>query len=416
MSGMKQLSKIAVGMLIVSYANAASLKDILNSVAKNNELLQSSTLMTQSKNKDLESVSNIYAPNIMVGDGFSRLDGDVSNKQVGTTNVAYIKAGITLYDGGKNKAIKKQKLYQYKSNFYQKEESTKELLLQTVTLFFQAKSIEAKLFAYEDKSKTLKAQYEKEQIKFNNGMTTIDSILKLKSEYQSNLYVISDLKYQLEKMLQTLTLLSNKKIKKLDESRLKDIQNVTFQDSFNVKSLQNDIEASKQNINIIKSAKKVQVRLEDSYSLYYYDDYNKRILSDLPDQQNKFLFNIQFNLYDTVTKHKKESLSLVHQALNEKLMYQKKQDTLNFALAKKRLETEKEKITSSKLALEMAQSVYDIVSDKYENGIVDNITYLDALSKKVINEAIYKEALYEYEIAKANYYFYSGINYQEMLK
>jgi hypothetical protein len=38
-----------------------------------------------------------------------------------------------------------------------------------------------------------------------------------------------------------------------------------------------------------------------------------------------------------------------------------------------------------------------------------NITYLDALSKKIYNLALYKQALNDYEIAKANYYFSSKV-------
>jgi len=48
--------------------------------------------------------------------------------------------------------------------------------------------------------------------------------------------------------------------------------------------------------------------------------------------------------------------------------------------------------------------------------IVDNIAYLDALSKKIYNLALYKQALNDYEIAKANYYFMSGIEYKKILK
>jgi outer membrane protein TolC len=64
----------------------------------------------------------------------------------------------------------------------------------------------------------------------------------------------------------------------------------------------------------------------------------------------------------------------------------------------------------------MGESVYEIVKLKYQNGIVDNITYLDALSKKVYNLALYRQALNDYEIAKANYYFASGVEYKEVLK
>ncbi len=68
-----------------------------------------------------------------------------------------------------------------------------------------------------------------------------------------------------------------------------------------------------------------------------------------------------------------------------------------------------------KSALDIAVSVYDIILTKYQNGVVDNITYLDVLSKKTINKLLYNQALNNYEIAKANYYFSSGVSYKQMM-
>lgn len=89
---------------------------------------------------------------------------------------------------------------------------------------------------------------------------------------------------------------------------------------------------------------------------------------------------------------------------------------MNFDLAKQRLSTQQLKINSLKSAVKMGKSVHEIITIKYQNGIVDNITYLDALSRKVFNEALYKQALNDYEIAKANYYFNSGVDYKSVLK
>jgi outer membrane protein TolC len=94
----------------------------------------------------------------------------------------------------------------------------------------------------------------------------------------------------------------------------------------------------------------------------------------------------------------------------------KKQEKMDFDLAKEKLHTQELKIASLKTALDMGESVYEIVKVKYQNGIVDNIAYLDALSKKIYNEALYKESLNDYEIAKATYYFSSGIDYKALIK
>jgi outer membrane protein TolC len=103
-------------------------------------------------------------------------------------------------------------------------------------------------------------------------------------------------------------------------------------------------------------------------------------------------------------------------ASKEKVLFAKKEEKNTFNLAKRKLRTQELKIKSLKSAVRMGESVYKLVKVKYQNGTVDNITYLDALSKKTYNKALYRQALNDYEIAKANYYFSSGINYEKVLK
>jgi hypothetical protein len=49
-------------------------------------------------------------------------------------------------------------------------------------------------------------------------------------------------------------------------------------------------------------------------------------------------------------------------------------------------------------------------------GIVDNVTYLDALTEVTLSQARYKETLYDYEIAKSIYYFYAGKSPREYIR
>jgi outer membrane protein TolC len=60
-----------------------------------------------------------------------------------------------LYDGGRNEAIKKQKFHEYQSSLLNTTKSKKELILQIVTLFYQAKSIDENIKALNQKANTL---------------------------------------------------------------------------------------------------------------------------------------------------------------------------------------------------------------------------------------------------------------------
>jgi len=57
-----------------------------------------------------------------------------------------------------------------------------------------------------------------------------------------------------------------------------------------------------------------------------------------------------------------------------------------------------------------------MIKAKFNAGIVDQVTYLDALSEKTASEARFEKAHNDFEIAKANYYFASNNNIKEFIK
>ncbi len=408
--------KLIILALLPFSLNATTLKEIMQMTLKNNVNIKAMNYDIASKNETLKSVSNTLNPTVNVGASYNRLDLDVRSTQVSATSMGYLKFGIDLYDGGKNSSIKRQKGFELESAKLSTRASKKEMLLQVTTLFFQIKTIESNLLAYQDKSKALYAEYKREKQKYDLKMITIDEVLKLQSEYESNKYVMDDLRYQRDYLYQNLSLLVGKKITSIDNSKLPDMINLKYQPSSNIKALKVGLKVADESVAQVAATKKPKVKFEDSINVYHYNDYNENLLKDLPDTQNQFMLSFSMNLYDTVSSSKKQSAMLAKMVKKEQLDYALSKEKMDFDLATKKLATQQKKIDSAKSALDMAMSVYDIILTKYQNGVVDNIAYLDALSKKTINRALYNQALNNYEIAKANYYFNSGIDYQEALR
>ncbi|NOX15351.1 MAG: TolC family protein [Epsilonproteobacteria bacterium] len=414
---MNNLYKKLIFLTLLPFVlNASSLKEIIEMTLKNNVNIKALNYDVASKKETLKSVSNTLNPTINIGANYTRLDLDTRSTQVGATSVGYLKFGIDLYDGGKNSSIKRQKGFELESTKLGVKASTKEILLQVVTLFYQVKTIDENIMAYKDKSKTLYAQYKREKQKYDIQMVTIDEVLKLQSEYESNRYIVDDLKYQRDYLYQNLSLLAGEKISSVDDSKLPDILNLKYQSSSSIKALQVGLKAANENIAQVTAIKKPKIRFEDSVNVYHYSDYNEGLLKDLPDTQNQLMLSFSLNLYDSSSSSKRQSAILAKMVKKEQLNYAKAKEKMVFDLAIKKLATQKSKVASAKSALDMAVSVYDIILTKFQNGIVDNIAYLDALSKKTINQALYNQALNNYEIAKANYYFSSGVDYKEVLK
>ena len=408
--------KLIILVLLPLSLNATTLKEIMQITLKNNANIKAMSYDIASKKETLNSVSNTLNPTINIGANHTRLDLDVRSTQVGSTSMGYIKFGVDLYDGGKNSSVKRQKSFELESAKFNTKASKKEILLQVATLFFQIKTVDASLLAYQDKSKALYAEYKREKQKYDLKMITIDEVLKLQSEYESNRYIMDDLKYQRDYLYQNLSLLAGEKITSIDDSKLPDIENLKYQPSSSIKALKVGLKAAEESVTQVRAAKKPRIKLEDSLNVYHYNDYNEGILKDLPDTQNQLMLSFSMNLYDTVSSSKKQSAILAKMVKKEQLNYALSKEKMAFDLATKKLATQQKKIESAKSALDMAISIYDIILTKYQNGIVDNIAYLDALSKKTINRALYNQALNNYEIAKANYYFNSGIDYQEALR
>jgi len=89
---------------------------------------------------------------------------------------------------------------------------------------------------------------------------------------------------------------------------------------------------------------------------------------------------------------------------------------MNFKLAGQSLKTTRVKLKSSKSALKAARSTYDVLKQKFEVGLVDNIAYLDALTQRTLAQARYKETIYDYEIRKSIYYYYAGKSPKEFIR
>jgi hypothetical protein len=56
------------------------------------------------------------------------------------------------------------------------------------------------------------------------------------------------------------------------------------------------------------------------------------------------------------------------------------------------------------------------IKEKFSAGLVDNVSYLDALNNNTIAASRTKEALYDYEIAKSSFYYFAGKNPREFVK
>ncbi len=99
--------------------------------------------------------------------------------------------------------------------------------------------------------------------------------------------------------------------------------------------------------------------------------------------QNVFAVNIKWNLFDFGAT--KTAYNAAHKSFlgtKSKYEYERNKAEVDLNLALKAYDIAKLKIKSANSALRAAISTYEVTKNKFESGLVDNVTYLEALSDK----------------------------------
>jgi outer membrane protein TolC len=405
-------------LLLPVFIYAEGLRSLIDSAQSSNYLLKSSALNTEAKKKELDSQRSSYYPTIDVGAAYVSFD-EVSQFQAGNTLNVYAKAGIELFDGYRKSALVAQKKSLYASSQYDLVYAQKLLTLDIVQDFFNIKSALATLKALGEKSNQLKADIKKIKKFKSAGLASQDYVDKLQSTYDSNRYDLESLKLNIKTLKNYLSLKTGVKITTLDNAVLSNPQNLEFVPSEAIKSLEKQADALEAASKATNAVYYPHVRLEDTYGYYDYsrDDGLRAMGIEQVEKQNKIALSANMRLYDNGTNNKqRQALRLQKQALQEQINYQKSKEKIRYKLSLDTLETATLNIESAKSASTVAESAYKTIKAKFNAGIVDQVTYLDALSQKTASIARYQKSLNDYEIAKANYYFATNKNIKDFIK
>lgn len=404
-------------LLVPFYLHGESLKSLIDYSVSKNELISSKELSAKAKASEVKSNESNFYPIIDVGAFYQRFD-ESSPIMPGTTYSGYTKISYDLYSGGKKSYTLKQKRDEHKASLFESEATKKSIELAIVQDFYHIKSLKSTLKAMEEASVSVKAQLDRMKKFLSASLATSDDVDRLQSAYDASLYEIESMKFEMISLKKSLELKVGKTIDTLDESKFKKVESQDTQELDKVKALR----ATKSSIinasEVVDSYYYPQIRIEDTFNVYgYMDEPN---IPGLPieqlDSQNKLMATINFRLFDfSAIGEAKEAVRLNAEALNEQINYQTKEQKLQLDLAKLRISTATLNIKSSTSAKHASESAFKTISQKYKNGIVDNVVYLDAVSAKTQAIARYETSLNNLEIAYAMYYFYNGKKLGEYL-
>jgi outer membrane protein TolC len=401
-------------------AQSHGLKTFINSASKTNGLIKAKEINVRSKQQEIEAAKSAYWPTVDMGADYSLKTPNyvVSPGQNGNI---YAAVSVDLYDGGRKDAILRSRGFEHEASLFEKAAFEKSITLEIVRHYYGIQTLKATLHALQKRAEELKAQIVRVKKFRGAGLSTQEDVDKLVSVYENNNFTLENTKLSLERSEENLKLISGLSAKHLKKNYFAEPRHISFETFETIKMLQAQAKAVGENANALDAGYMPQVNLSDTYHQSHFDDFVSvpGLGGDefLIDHQNKVTVSVNMRIFDN-GKMAKESEAVKYQklALLSQIDHAKREQRMNYKLAGKSLRTSRAKLKSSKSALKAASSTYEVIRQKFEVGLVDNIAFLDALAQRTLAYARYKETIYDYEVKKSIYYYYAGKDPKEFIR
>jgi len=410
------MKKLILLLPIMLFSKVVDLKYLINH-SKNSGLNMSAKYEVDAANAQLNAINGSYYPTIDIGASFTKISPRAT-MQGGKQKVAYIKAKYLLFDSGKRAYNKKAQEYNLLNAKLKQIATYKSIELKIVNSYYNLLKLQSMLSALKSEKREILAQIDRIKKFKSAGLVTEDDLYKLQSVKEAINFKISNLKLSIKRLKSNLELESSTKFSAIKPIFLKQ-KRVAFKPNENIKIVTNSANAIEAKAKAILANKMPQITIEDTLSASKVSDINTPVPLFSKSEsinQNKLSINLNIHIFDKSIDAQSEALKYKKLSLLSKRGYYLKQQKIEFKLSKEKLKNMLTKLKSAKSELAFAKKNYATIKEKYKSGLVDNITYLDALNQKILATAKYKESIWDLEIAKALYYYYSGREIKEFIK
>jgi len=408
------IKQIMMGLSLPLMLFSEDLNDLINMSLKNKNIMASQKNV-ESVQDEYESVKKAYLPELSVGASYVDVSRETASYANNSMN-AYVDVSYSLYDGGKKDLTYKS--YESQINASKEDLNTlkNEVSLDVINHYFDYLTYVSQKEAKITQIEQLRAQYQRLSKFLDAGTTTIDELDRIKSNLESANVELHELDLNIETVLHELEYITGKRVNITDGSFI-EVSDEEGELRNDIKSLEFDAKTKFIEAKSVKTDNMPKVTLDNTYT-YYDHNYNSSTYQNgTIDDQNVFSVNLKWDLFDFgSTKAAYDAKHKSFLSTNSKLDYEKNKAEVDLNLALKSYEIAKLKIKSAKAALKAAISTYDVTKNKYENGLVDNVSYLEALSDKSDAQSALSLAKYNLEVRKANLMYQKGKNVWEYVK
>ena len=408
------MKKLYFIFLTPLFLYSQNLEELVN-LSIQNKLVDSSIQNLDSIKDEYRSVKSGYLPNLDVGAGHSITDNETASLAKNSSK-AYASLNYVLYDGGKKSDIYDS----YESTIKSADESVlalkNEIALNVINYYYDYLSNISKKEAKIKEIEQLDSQLQRLSRFLDAGTTTEDEVQKIISRLENAKVVLQEIELNMQTIVHNLEYITGQEVNIQSGSSISEFKNDNEKDlRFDLKSIEFDLQTKLANSRSEKSAYLPTITLDNTYT-YYDNNYEGNYSNDF-EHQNILSANLKWNLFSFgKTKYKYESKYKEYLSEKSKFEYEKNKADTDLKLALKAYDISKLKIKSAEANVKAADATFDVIKSKYENGLIDNVAFLESLSEKSDALSQLKTSQNELEIKKANIIYHSGKKLQEYIK
>lgn len=410
------MKKVYFAFLVPLFLYSQNLEELVN-LSIENRLVDASKQGLEAIKSDYKSIQSGYLPKLDIGAGYAI----TNNERQGVAHKAgnaYGSVNYLLYDGGRKSDVYDSYESNIKSNEKLLDALRNDISLNVVNYYFDYLSLLAKKEAKEQEIEQLNAQQDRLSRFLNAGTTTEDEVQKIISRVENANVSLQEIELQIITILHNLEYITGNQVSITDGSKIKNLDAINEENErFDITSLLYDTQTKKSGANAEKSGYKPSVILDNTFTYYDSNYSNNANKANDFDHQNVASANLKWNIFSFgETKYKYESKYKEYLSSKSRYEYEKNKASVDLQLAKKAYDIGELKIKSALSTFNAAQSAYEVIKSKFENGLIDNVAFLQSLSEKSDAQSQYKTSLNDLEVKKATIIYHSGEKLQEYIQ
>jgi outer membrane protein TolC len=384
-----------------------NLEELVN-LSVQNQLVESSQNSLESIQKEYDSVKSGYLPKVDVGANYATTNKETASV-ADKSSTAYASINYKIYDGGKKYDVYKSYESSIKSSQESLEGLKNQIALEVTNYYYNYLTYLSSKDAKQKEIEQLQSQFNRLSNYLKVGSITEDELDKIVSRVETANVDLHEIELNLQTILHNLEYMVGQKVTITEGSKLKEPEEGTKEATRNdIKALEYDLDTQLSNARSEKSGYLPNITIDDTYT-YYDRQFNNSAWNSTLDEQNIVSLNLNWNIFSFgETQNKYESKYKQYLSLKSRYEYEKNKANVDLQLAQKAYAISKFKFQSAQLGLKAANSAYEVVKAKYENGLVDNVAYLESLSEKFNAISMVEKSKNDLEIKKANIIFHSG--------